>query len=838
MYSTMGGDWKYYTEGGDRKVFTGNYDRNTAVQQVFKDPIQARYVRFVVEGFSGYPVMRVELFGVGTDNGGGITGAPLGLSTGSIKDDAFTASSAHGNNWSYYGPQFSRLNSQQNFGGWIPNFNRPGEWIQVDLGKVTDVGGIATQGRAHGSYWVKTYTLLYSKDGETWVPYGRNAGETDTIIGNDDYFTVVKHELKDFKARYVRLQVESFENGWPTLRWELYSPEAPQHRLGGPLGISDFRVADSALTASSAHGNNWDYYGPRHARLYGGGPWGGWIPNVNAAGEWVQADLGRVYEVAGVATQGRRWGSYWVRSYVLAYSQDGKEWAFYSMDGEQTVFDGNDNYNTVNRHVLQAPFLARYVRIIVRSFANGWPTLRFELYGPHDSRKGDLATIGVPFGLANGVVLDDQISSSSFYRTTDKACVPQNGRLNSDAGAGAWIAGSDAVGEYFQIETKDSNRPIGGVAIQGRAFKSKLYSGNRQWVTAFTLQHSSDGKNFVDYKEAGVVRYFAGSQDSDTVVKHAIKRPFTAAFVRILPTSWYGSIAMRAELYDTADFQLKKAEEEKQAKLKAIEEEKAKEKAAKERAEREEYQRQQAVIKARAQEKAALEERRAAEVAEATAKTDAARKAAEEAEAEADKAVAKYKDLEAKLEAAKVVNAAKIKAANEVAEAKMKVLNAKLEEHRANNLRLESARNKLRALGKTLSDMKLARQDMLSSQKAGSADHAAERRRNRELTKKVADAILELYKLRDSYLTQVRNREQNIRKSEEKAYLTYLERNNPYRRTNPTNWPVLPGGKPRKICTCKDAPVDPKNIKGRKLGSKTKLDKDAPIYDDYKGDRS
>ena len=838
MYSVAGGDWKYYTEGGDRKVFTGNYDRNTAVTQAFKEPFQARYVRFIAEGFNSYVAMRVEVYSTGDASVEGITGEPLGISTGMIKSDQLTASSAHSNNWNYYGPQWSRLNTDEHFGCWFPANNRAGEWIQVDLGKVVPVGGIATQGRAQGSYWVTSYTLQYSKDGETWEAYGREKGNTDVLTGNDDHFTVVKHELKDFRARYIRLVAETFANGWPAVRWEVYAPERPQHRLGGPLGLRQ-RLADSAFTASSSHGNNWAYYGPQHARLFGGGPWGGWIPNQNQGGEWVQVDLGRVYEVGGVATQGRRWGSYWVRSYMLSYSQDGEEWAFYSMDGEQTIFEGNSDYQTVVRHVLQAPFLARYVRIIVRTFANGWPTLRWELFSPFGGRNKDLALLGVPFGIESGALPSSALSASSSYRTSDKACEPASGRLNSDEGAGAWIASQSVVGEYFEIRTSDSAREIGGVGIQGRNPKSKLYSGNKQWITAFTVGYSKDnGKTWQNYEENGVPRYFAGNSDGVTVVKHAFENPFKADRVRIYPTSWYGAVAGRFELYDTAAYQKDKAEKERLAKIQAIKDAEAEEKAKQDKLAREAYAQKQAIIKARAEEQAALEEQRAAQVAAQVAKSEAAKKAAQDAEAEAEAAVKRLRQKEQDLENAKIVNAAKVKAASEAADARMAVLNRKLAEHRANNALLASARSKLRNLGKQLSEMQLERQDMQSSHKAASADQSANRRLVRKLTKEVAARILELYKIREKYSNKVRTREREIRASEEKSYLNYLERNNPWRRTDPRGWPVLPGGKPRKICSCKDSTDDPLNKKGRKLGSKAAKGAHDTTYDAFKGDRS
>eukprot|EP00162_Nutomonas_longa_P013805 comp21711_c0_seq9/m.48361 comp21711_c0_seq9/g.48361 ORF comp21711_c0_seq9/g.48361 comp21711_c0_seq9/m.48361 type:complete len:974 (-) comp21711_c0_seq9:98-3019(-) len=825
-------DWTWYTDSGtgERKEFSGNWDENTIVSHVFTRPFEARYIRVYANQFQGWPCWRFELYA--PKNDAESSGESLGLAGYTIPDSAFSASSAHGNNWGYYGPQWSRLDGSANWGGWIPNNNRAGEWIQVDLGKVVDVGGIATQGRAHGSYWVTSYTLAYSNDGESWKNYGIE-NNPEVLTGNDDYNTVVKLELRDFKARYVRLIIDAFANGWPTLRWEIYAPERPQNRLGKALGLGNMNIPDSAFTASSAHGNNWDYYGPRHARLFGGGPWGGWIPNNNAGGEWVQVDLGRVHEIGGIATQGRRWGSYWVRSYMVAYSQDGKEWGMYSMEGEQTIFDGNSDYNSVVRHVFQAPFLARYVRVIVRSFANGWPTLRFELYSPHDSRNRDLADLGVPFGLENGNVPNEALSASSTYRTDDNACAASNGRLNGKAGSGAWIASNNNLGQYFEIRTGDAQREIGGIAIQGRNPDSDAYKGGQQWVTAFTVSYTDDDKFWTEYKEDNALRYFRGNMDGITVTKHAFKVPFKALAVRINPTSWYGAIALRAELYDSAAYRKKVAEDERIAKIKAAELAEAQAAALKEKLAQEEFAKKKALEELRLKEKAAMEEARAADVAEHQAKTAAAKAAAAELEKRAEQELANLKAKEAALEKAKSDSISKIEAAKSVAEAKMRELQAKLDQHRADNRKLAAAKEKLQELKQRLSKMKMDELDAMTTRMATSADHADERKKVRDLTKKVASKLEELYKLRESYSERVRQRESGIRDSEERSYLHFLENNNPWRKTDPAGWPVNPK---KKICTCKDM-EDPLNAKGRKLGTKAAVGKDDPTYDAFKGKR-
>lgn len=73
--------------------------------------------------------------------------------------------------------------------------------------------------------------------------------------------------------------------------------------------------------------------------------YGGWIPNVNAAGQWIGIDLGRIRTVGGVATQGGAFchGNYFVRSYTIMYSAYGvNDWTWYSENGERKTFNGNE----------------------------------------------------------------------------------------------------------------------------------------------------------------------------------------------------------------------------------------------------------------------------------------------------------------------------------------------------------------------------------------------------------------------------------------------------------------------------------------------------------------
>ena len=93
-----------------------------------------------------------------------------------------TASSMYNH---YYGPWNARLqarNRGQTRGGWIAKYRNRKQWLQVDLGVVTRVKRIATQGRYDANQWVKSYTLSYSNNGIRFIPFRR--GRRVQVIGS------------------------------------------------------------------------------------------------------------------------------------------------------------------------------------------------------------------------------------------------------------------------------------------------------------------------------------------------------------------------------------------------------------------------------------------------------------------------------------------------------------------------------------------------------------------------------------------------------------------------------------------------------------------------------
>jgi len=92
-----------------------------------------------------------------------------------IPDGACTASGSWDN---FHRPSLARLNNLaggRDVGAWCPELKSTNHWLQIDLGEITAVTKVATQGRYNTDNRVTTYTLSYSVDGIHWTGYKQRA---------------------------------------------------------------------------------------------------------------------------------------------------------------------------------------------------------------------------------------------------------------------------------------------------------------------------------------------------------------------------------------------------------------------------------------------------------------------------------------------------------------------------------------------------------------------------------------------------------------------------------------------------------------------------------------
>ncbi|XP_031559855.1 adhesion G protein-coupled receptor L3-like isoform X2 [Actinia tenebrosa] len=224
QYSIDGVRWYDYKESGKVRVFTGN--RNTALHKIatFTTPITARIIRIKpLRANNDYKCLRMELYGCEPIED---CDTPVGLEDGRIENNQISASS----HWNEHVASNARLNNRMHtdnntgkvvWGGWCTDKKNIHQYLEVDLGHVRAVSGIATQGYQLNNF-VKQYKMNYSIDGREWKSYKAN-GASMIFAANWDNETVIKNPLIRIFARFIRLNPVSWDVfGYVCMRVEIY----------------------------------------------------------------------------------------------------------------------------------------------------------------------------------------------------------------------------------------------------------------------------------------------------------------------------------------------------------------------------------------------------------------------------------------------------------------------------------------------------------------------------------------------------------------------------------------------------------------------------------------
>ncbi|XP_038037989.1 neuropilin-2 isoform X2 [Anas platyrhynchos] len=312
---------------------------------------------------------------------------PLGMESGRISNMQISASSTYSDGrWT---PQQSRLNSDDN--GWTPNVDSNKEYLQVDLHFLTVLTAIATQGaisrETQNGYYVRTYKLEVSTNGEDWMMY-RHGKNHKTFQANEDATEVVLNKIHSpVLTRFVRIRPQTWHNGI-ALRLELYGCRITDSPCSNLLGMLSGLIPDSQISASSIRGYDWS---PSMARLVSSRS--GWFPRVPQAQpgeEWLQVDLGVPKNVKGVIIQGARGGDSvtttesrsFVKKFKVAYSMNGKDWDFIQdpKTMQAKLFEGNIHYDIPEVRRFD-PVPAQYVRVHPERWSPAGIGMRLEVLG-------------------------------------------------------------------------------------------------------------------------------------------------------------------------------------------------------------------------------------------------------------------------------------------------------------------------------------------------------------------------------------------------------------------------------------------------------------------------
>uniref|UniRef100_A0A672T8T1 Neuropilin n=1 Tax=Sinocyclocheilus grahami TaxID=75366 RepID=A0A672T8T1_SINGR len=311
----------------------------------------------------------------------------LGMESNKISDDQISASSSfYDGRWS---PRQARLNFEDN--AWTPNEDSNKEFIQVDLHFLKVLTGIATQGavskETHKSYFVTTFKLEVSTNGEDWMIY-RYGKNHKVFHANVDPSEVVLNRIpQPVLARFVRIRPQTWKNGI-ALRFELYGCQITDAPCSEMQGMLSGLLPDSQISASSMR----DIHGATGAaRLVASRS--GWFPSPTqpvAGEEWLQVDLGVPKTVRGIITQGARGvdGSTsaenraFVRKYKLSHSLNGKDWS-YIIDSKTNlpkIFEGNTHYDTPEIRRFDE-IVAQFIRVYPERWSPAGIGMRLEILG-------------------------------------------------------------------------------------------------------------------------------------------------------------------------------------------------------------------------------------------------------------------------------------------------------------------------------------------------------------------------------------------------------------------------------------------------------------------------
>uniref|UniRef100_A0A8C0J267 EGF like repeats and discoidin domains 3 n=1 Tax=Chelonoidis abingdonii TaxID=106734 RepID=A0A8C0J267_CHEAB len=219
-----------------------------------------------------------------------------------------------------------------------------------------------------------------------------------------------------------------------------------QHRCSGPLGIEGGIVSNQQITASSTHRALFGLqkWYPYYARLNKKGLVNAWTAAENDRWPWIQINLQRKMRVTGVITQGaKRIGSpEYIKSYKIAYSNDGKFWVTYK------VFHGNVDNNTPYANSFTPPIKSQYIRLYPQ-VCRRHCTLRMELLGC------ELSGCSEPLGMKSGHIQDYQITASSIFRTLNMDMFtwePRKARLDKQGKVNAWTSGHSDQSQWLQVK--------------------------------------------------------------------------------------------------------------------------------------------------------------------------------------------------------------------------------------------------------------------------------------------------------------------------------------------------------------------------------------------------
>lgn len=200
--------------------------------------------------------------------------------------------------------------------------------------------------------------------------------------GTENSTGAVGEPLKIFWGSPVNVNMGSVTGAVLKTLLLLSTPNWNRVLAGNSYNCDDPLVSTLSQASFSSSSELSSSHGPGFARLNRRDGAGGWSPLVSNKYQWLQIDLGERMEITAVATQGGYGSSNWVTSYLLMFSDSGRNWKQYRQEDSIWGFVGNANADSVVYYRLQPSIKARFLRFIPLEWnPKGRIGMRIEVFG-------------------------------------------------------------------------------------------------------------------------------------------------------------------------------------------------------------------------------------------------------------------------------------------------------------------------------------------------------------------------------------------------------------------------------------------------------------------------
>ncbi|XP_043556810.1 coagulation factor V [Chiloscyllium plagiosum] len=306
-----------------------------------------------------------------------------------------------------------------------------------------------------------------------------------------------------------------------------------------PLGMASGSITDPQITASD-YADDWM---PHLARLHNSDMINAWSAHMHTHKKlWIQVDLERPMVITEIATQGASamFVQNYIKAFFIEYSADGKNWKYYNGKSRsyKQVFEGNSDAAEVKFNRFNPPIIARYLKLNPVSFQVR-PTLRMELYGC------EIDFCSQPLGMKNENIEDYQITASSYLSSWWGSWKPSLARLDLEGRINAWRSNEQNADQWLQVNFLKKKK-ISGIITQGaKSFTTTMF------VQSYSVHFSNDGKTWLPYTDQldGSEKIFAANTENYRHKRSYINPAIFAKYIRIIPKTWYNSIALRVEFF-------------------------------------------------------------------------------------------------------------------------------------------------------------------------------------------------------------------------------------------------------------------------------------------------